>query len=60
MDGFPCIKLPAGILLIPDVTIINPIKPTRQKDYSKLQKTKENDCFKDLLRELKDRFKDKK
>ncbi|MHA2179787.1 MAG: hypothetical protein ACXAAH_00030 [Promethearchaeota archaeon] len=60
MDGFPCIKLPTGIILHPDVSIINPIKPKRQRDFTKLQKIKEKDCYKELLRELKERFKDKK
>lgn len=60
MDGFPCIKIPTGILLFSDVTLINPTKPIKQRDFSKLQKMKENDCYRNLLRELKERFKDKK
>jgi hypothetical protein len=64
VDGFPCIKLPNEVVLTPDVKVIKPVKkperPKHRKDFSKLQQIKEDKCFKDLLKELKERFKDKK
>jgi hypothetical protein len=60
MDGFPCIRLPTGVVLLSDVTRIRPIKPKHQRGFSKLQQIKEDKCYKDLLRELKKRFKDNK
>ena len=60
MEGIPCIELPPGVILLPSVKSINSLKPSHQKSFTKLQKIKENDCFKDLLEELKDKFKDQK
>ena len=60
LDGIPCIDLPPGVILLPGVKSINPPPPPHQKNFTKLQKIKENDCFKDLLGELKDKFKEQK
>ncbi len=59
-DGIPCILLPIGIISSTSMAIINPINSRQQKNFTRLQKTKENDCLKDLLGDLKDKFKDKK
>ncbi|MHA2034893.1 MAG: hypothetical protein ACW972_09660 [Promethearchaeota archaeon] len=62
VDGFPCISLPTGIVLLPKVKVklVKSIKPNRHKDFSNLQQIKEDQCYNDLLEELKKRFKDKK
>ncbi len=60
MDGIPCILLPVGAISFADMGISNPTNSSRHKNYTKLQKIKENDCLRDLLGELKDKFKDKK
>ena len=54
MDGIPCVELPPGVILISGVKTINPPNSSQQKNFTKLQKIKENDCFTDLLGELKD------
>ncbi len=59
-DGIPCIFLPAGIITSTNMAIIKPIHSSQQKNFTKLQKVKENDYLKDLLGELKDKFKDLK
>jgi len=60
LDGIPCIELPPGIISISGVKSISPPNPPHQKNFTKLQKIKENNCFKELLGELKDKFKDQK
>ena len=42
------------------MAIIKPINSSQQKNFTRLQKVKENDYLKDLLGELKDKFKDQK
>jgi hypothetical protein len=59
-DGIPCISLPAGIISSVNMAIIKPINSSQQKNFTRLQKVKENDYLKDLLGELKDKFKDQK
>jgi hypothetical protein len=59
-DGIPCILLPVGIISSTNMAIINPTNSPQQKNFTRLQKTKENDYLKDLLGDLKDKFKDQK
>ncbi len=59
-DGIPCILLPVGVISFTNMAIINPTNLPQQKNFTRLQKTKENDCLKDLLGDLKDKFKDQK
>lgn len=59
-DGIPCILLPVGVMSFTNMAIINPTSSPQQKNFTRLQKTKENDCLKDLLGDLKDKFKDQK
>ncbi|MCK4285266.1 MAG: hypothetical protein KAX18_03645 [Candidatus Lokiarchaeota archaeon] len=59
-DGIPCILLPAGIISSTNIAIIKPINSSQKNNFTRLQKVKENDCLKDLLGELKDKFKEQK
>ncbi len=59
-DGIPCILLPVGIISSTNIAIIKPINSSRKNNFTKLQKVKENDCLRDLLGELKDKFKEQK
>lgn len=59
IDGIPCIVLPED----PEDFKVKP-KITRMrkpllKDFTQVQRTKERNCFNDLMKELKDRFKNK-
>ncbi|MHA1992527.1 MAG: hypothetical protein ACW98A_16265 [Candidatus Hodarchaeales archaeon] len=71
MDEIPCISLPTGVISFADSTVIIPnkkpkinikttTKTSKQKDFTRIQRIKEDICFNDLLKELKDRFKEQK
>ena len=59
IGGIPCIVLPddpEDFKVKPKINrLINP----SSRDFTQVQRTKEKKCFNDLMKELKDRFKNK-
>ena len=60
INGFACIVLPEGVISYKDKLISQPTIIQKTRNFSQLQTRKERDCLRDVIRELKDKFKDKK
>ena len=60
MNGYACIVLPEGIISYKGQVISQPTIIQKTRNFSQLQRRKERECLRDVIKELKDRFKDKK
>ena len=59
IGGIPCIVLPDDPEDFKVKPKINQLRNPSPKDFTKIQKTKEKNCANDLLKELKDKFRNK-
>ncbi|MFX1338305.1 MAG: hypothetical protein ACFFDK_06830 [Promethearchaeota archaeon] len=62
IDGIPCIILSDGADEIDDNNKEHNIKSehfSMLNDFTRIQRSKENDCMRDLLKDLKEKFKNK-
>ena len=59
IGGIPCIVLPDEPEDFKVKPKINRLRNPLPKDFTQVQRTKEKICFNDLMKELKDRFKNK-
>jgi hypothetical protein len=60
INGYACIVLPEGVISYKDEEISQPTVIETTRNFSQLQQRKERECLRDVIKELKDRFKDKK
>ena len=59
IGGIPCIVLPDDPKEHKVKPEINRLRNPLPKDFTKIQRTKEKNCFNELLKELKDKFRTK-
>ena len=59
IGGIPCIVLPEDPEDFKVKPKITRLRNPSSRDFTQVQRTKEKKCFNDLMKELKDRFKNK-
>jgi len=59
IGGIPCIVLPEDPEDFKVKPKINRLRNPSSRDFTQVQRTKEKNCFNDLMKELKDKFRNK-